>query len=381
MRGQEMMNRHLGKRTTRPLRCAMRDAMVTRRDVGVGFGVSVGLVGAITLLFGFSANASQPGDARAGARNGDAISVTPEARIESILAAPFRGDPDNDAVFFLDDHEDAVRAIGKDAVPTLVRALRSDSSDARLKAILCLSVLGPDASPAVNALRPFLESRVDEDAYWTIICLGEIGKEASTAVPDLLSLLAHPQGCPFWEQVGETIAIIASENGKLPEGVGELLSHKSPGARQGALFALGECGTLAEPVIPKIIAALGDKHLLARIHAAVALGKINRRPDLVVPALAKALGDPKPSVFCAAASALGNFGSAASVAVPRLVELLSSRISAVRVETATALGKIGPAARAAIPALTKLSRDENVSVRQAAQKALDSIRSGTPRSR
>ncbi len=348
------------------------------RSVVVCFWASVALVRAITLVFGCSANAPQPGDARAGARNEDAVSATPEARIETILAAPFRGDPDSHAVFFLDDHEDAVRAIGKDAVPTLVRALRSDSSDVRLKAILCLSVLGPDASPAVSDLRPLLESRVDEHAYWTIICLGEIGKEASAAVPDLLSLLAHPQGCPFWEQVGETIAIIASENGKLPEGVEKLLSHKNPGARQGALFALGECGALAEAVIPKIIAALGDPHVLVRIHAALALGKINRRPDIAIPALVKGLGDSKSSVSCAAASALGEFGSAASVAVPRLVELLSSRISVVRYEAATALGKIGPAARAAIPALTKLSRDENEAVRQAAQKALDSIRSGRP---
>jgi len=301
------------------------------------------------------------------------LSPSPEERIQQILLTPFRGDPDSHAVFFLDDYEDAAREIGKAGVPTLVRALESADSQLRLKAVLCLIVIGPDAAPAVKALRPLLTSRVDRQAYWTIICLGEIGKASMAAVPDLLALLKHPRGCPFWEQIGETVGQIAIKNGRLPKGLGELLNHKSPGARQGALFALGECGKSAEPLVPKIIAMLRDRHVLVRIHAALALGKIKRRLELTIPALVKAFDDPKASVRIAAARAIGDFGKDASSAVPHLIKLLGSPISRVRYEAAVSLGKIGPAGGAAMPALKAALSDENESVRQAAQKALESL--------
>jgi HEAT repeat protein len=304
----------------------------------------------------------------------DRPTASPQVRIRTILAKPFRGDPDNHAVFFLDDHEDQIREIGKAGVPTLVRALESADSEVRLKAVLCLSVLGADAAPAVNMLRPLLKSRVDRQAYWTIICLGEIGKASIAAVPDLLSLLKHPRGSPFWEQIGEAIGRIAIKNGRLPEGLSELLNHKRPGARQGALFALGECRALTGPFIPNIIVSLRDRHLLVRIHAALALGKIRQRPELAIPALRRALYDPKASVRGAAATAIGDFVVTAAGAVPDLINLLRARSPQVRVQAATALGKIGPAARAAIPALEKALKARERPVRQAAQRALDSIR-------
>lgn len=194
-----------------------------------------------------------------GKKSSEQVPPSPDERIHQILLTPFRGDRDNHAVFFLDDHEQAIREIGEGGVPFLVRALGDTDSEVRLKAVLCLTVLGPDAAPAVKALRPLLKSRTDRQAYWTIICLGEIGKASAAAVPDLLSLLKHPRACPFWEQIGQTIGRIAVESGKLPAGLSELLNHKSPGARQGALFALGECGKSAEPLVPKIVAMLRDR--------------------------------------------------------------------------------------------------------------------------
>jgi HEAT repeat protein len=309
------------------------------------------------------------------------LALSPEARIKKILATPFRGGPDEHAVLFLDEHEEAIRQIGNAAVPALVRALQDESADARLKAVLCLVALGPDAAPAVENLRPLLRSRADRQAYWTIICLGEIGKESVKAVPDLLSLLKHPQGCPFYEQIGESIGRIAKESGKLPDGLAELLNDKRAGARQGALFALGECGQLAEPLVPKIIAMLRDDHVLVRIHAARAVGRIKPRPHIAIPALVKALDDPKPSVRIAAASAIGDFGKDASTAVPRLIELLGSPMSQVRYEAGAAIGRIGPAANAAIPALKEAVKDRNQPVSQAAKKALDLIRGLEPEAR
>jgi len=298
---------------------------------------------------------------------------SPQARIQSILAEPFRGPSERHCVLFLDDHEDIIREIGKEGVPSLVGALKEDDPDVRLKAILSLSVLGGDAAPAVNALRPLLKSRKDRQAYWTIICLGEIGRASAAALPDLLSLLKHPRSCPFWQQIGEAVADIGIESGRVPEGLPEWLSDSNPVARYTALFALGECGALAEPLLPEIIASLHDPHLLVRIHAALSLGKIGRHPELALPALRKTLDDAKPSVRCAAATAIGDFGPEAADAVPQLIELLGFPISRVRAEAATALGKIGPEAGRAVPGLTKLLEDEYSTVRRAAAEALDKV--------
>ena len=297
-----------------------------------------------------------------------------QARIQSILAEPFVGPPERHCVSFLEDHEDIIREIGREGVPLLVRTLGEDDPDLRLKATLCLSVLGADAAPAVNALRPLLKSRRDRQAYWAIICLGEIGKASAPAIPDLLSLVKHPRGCPFWQQVGEAIARIGIDNRRLPEELSELLSDSNPAVRQTALFTLGESGALAGPLLPGVLASLHDAHLLVRIHAALSLGKIRQRRDITLPALVKALDDPKPSVRCAAATAIGDFGSEAADLVPELIKLLRYPISRARADAATALGKIGPEAKHAIPVLTELLTDDYPAVRRAAAEALRKIR-------
>ncbi len=301
----------------------------------------------------------------------------PASRIQSILSDPFRGSPHEEDTLFLERHESAIRQIGKEGLPFLIRALSQRDADLRLKALLCLTALGPDAAPAVNAIRPLLKSRKDRQAYWAIVCLGEVGGPSMPAVPNLLSLLKHPDGCPFWETISEAIGRIAKENNLLPDGLSDLLNHKSPGARHAVLFALGECGPLAEPLLRQAIARLADPGLLVRVHAALALGKIRRRPEFSIPALLNALQDPKPSVRCAAAAAIGKFGPEAEVAVPKLMEMLRSPISLVRADAAAALGKIGPKAAAALPALTIALEDRARHVREAAAKALDSIRKDT----
>ncbi len=298
---------------------------------------------------------------------------TPGARIESILAEPFLGPPARQAILFLDDHEEVVRGIGKDGVPYLARALGNDEPDVRLKATLCLSVLGSDAAPAVDALRPLLRGRKDRQAYWTIICLGEIGKASAPAIPDLLLLLEHPRGCPYSQQIGEAVAQVGLDGSQLPQELSQWLSHGNPGVRQTALFALGESGELARPVLPAIIASLDDPHLLVRVHAARSLGNLRQEREVTLPALLRALNDPKPSVRCAAAMAIGDFGSEAAGAVPELIKLLKHPRSRVRGDAARALGKIGPKAKQAEPLLRKLLADGYPRVREAAAVALRSV--------
>ncbi len=305
-----------------------------------------------------------------GLRSGRSRLPERSASIQAILSQPLRGPHDAECALFLDDHQDSVRQIGKDALPFLIQALGSEDEETRLKALLCLSALGKDAAPAVSALRPLLESRTDRQAYWTILCLGDIGKASLPAAPDLFSLLKHPQGCPFWEPIGETVGRIASETGNLPDGLRELLTHENSGARHGALFALGECGALAEPVIPEMVASLRDPHLLVRIQAASSLSKMRRCPDIVLPALREALDDPKPSVRCAVAKAIGDFGSEAAVAAPELVRLLQSPVPQLRMEAAVALGKIGPSPREAVPALIGALSDSRPEVRRSSAEAL-----------
>ena len=336
-----------------------------------GRPIAVAVVAAVGLGLGYWVRSvlSPPDSCRSSHFPGS----SPKVRIRSILTKPFRGPTDRHCVFFLDDHEDIIREVGREGVPFLARALEDDEPDVRLKATLCLSVLGADAAPAVDALRPLLQSRKDRQAYWTIICLGDIGKASVPAVRDMLSLLRHPRGCPFWQQIGEAVAQISVASEKLPRGMSDLLSDPNPGVRQTAIFALGETGTLAGPLLPGIIASLGDPHLLVRVNVARSLGRLGQRPEVSLPALREALHDPKPSVRCAAAAAIGDFGSRADAAIPELIQLLRHGSSRVRAEAARALGKIGPDAKQAVPGIRRLFADQYPGVRRAALGALARI--------
>ena len=203
---------------------------------------------------------------------------------------------------------------GKDVVPALIKALKSDEEMMPYFAVEALGQLGPAAEEAIPALLEMIK----HDDFWFVAdrAAEALGKIGPAAVPLLL----------------------------------EALNNSNEAVRAHAAEALGGVGDGGHVAIPKLIAALKhDEDAGVRAAAARALGEMAGGNAEAVSALIEALSDSDRNVRGAAVRALGRVGSKAKAAVAALVALLD------KVECNEAIyrtfGAIGPDAKAAIPVL------------------------------
>jgi len=92
--------------------------------------------------------------------------------------------------------------------------------------------------------------------------------------------------------------------------------------RSYVLVALANIGPSAEPATPLLLHTLVSTNFLWRECAAHALGEIHANAPVVVPALIPGLRDPEDKVRAASVEALAEFGTAAKSAMPELLALL-----------------------------------------------------------
>jgi len=207
--------------------------------------------------------------------------------------------------------DDAVRHLGTNCIPILLRMIRQKDSPAKLWLVAFAQKHGltkrihfvPAAERNVAASRAF-------------IALGDIAKDA---VPALVKMY--------------------DEN----------LSAESRGAIEDAL---GWIGPAAKSAIPLLVRATTNANPRVRANALWALGEIHAEPELCVPRLTQALNDSDDWARLSAAHALGMFGTDAKSAVPALTEMtnvsiiLSKGIASTRLdamlEARRALDKISP---------------------------------------
>lgn len=176
----------------------------------------------------------------------------------------------------------AVRNIGTNAIPTLLRMLRETNSPSTLKMIafsqrfdLPLSTVLPKVAKDENhlAMRGF---------YW-------LGAEASNAAPELLNI--YHQNISESSQYNALYSLIAvNPPPQCNALLNEALTNRFESVRRTALFQLTP----------------------------------TNQPDVAVPLLIKALGDPLSSTQFLAAHRLIRFGTNALLAVPALVRLACS---------------------------------------------------------
>jgi hypothetical protein len=175
--------------------------------------------------------------------------------------------------------DEAIKAMGTNAIPILLRGLQQHDSRIRLTLWRLLQRCPFIKTPLVP------ESR-DWEAYFGFEALGS---EASNAVPQLIAI---------YERDPSPLVQTA---------VPSILARLGPAAKEAAP-ALLRRGIVHTNAIP-------------RYDAAYALGQIEADPELAVPALIKCLSDPDSLVRGQAAEALGKFGVKAKAAVPALLEL------------------------------------------------------------
>ena len=259
--------------------------------------------------------------------------------------------------------EHAIRNIGQDAVPELLRMLRKTDSpiDKKLHflfaklpilrepqpAWICnhnaaegFRILGADAKEAVpEVIKVFIEDISPESRFAAAVALRGIGPSASNALPALL----------------------------------EATTNLNSGVRANAAFALGGVTVSTDATIAALIRCLDDPDLLVRKMAIRSLGDFGANASEALPYLGQEAVAPMSRNRLEAIAAIGRIAAGPEEAVPSLIRCLRDTNAIVREAATDALAAFGSQARAAIPLLTEMQNDPNPKVVAAANRALETI--------
>ncbi|MBI3415975.1 MAG: HEAT repeat domain-containing protein [Verrucomicrobia bacterium] len=224
----------------------------------------------------------------------------------------------------------AIRAMGTNTLPFLIRYLRSKDPPFHIQVVRWRAKLH------------LLGDKVDYATFWhrrAATACGELGADGEAAFPAMVEAMNDYQAA---SDVGDALSRM------MPKSVPVLTNVLLKGnvtARCRAADALTTAFSLAaveEMGRTALLNALNDPDPGPRATAASAFQFWNTRLDLIVPVLARALSDPDPSVRGNAATSLGNFGNAARPAVPMLLKLLQDTNDYPRKRSAEMLLKIDP---------------------------------------
>jgi HEAT repeat protein len=248
-------------------------------------------------------------------------------------------------------------ARGVEAADPLATALGDENADIRSGATQALAGMGTVAIPVLNQA---LMSQDPNVRYGAITALGQIGKDASGSITALMKSFGTAQS------VSERIAIIDAST-RIGPNDPQVLSLLQAclvvkDFRQEAMRALGDIGSDASAVVPRILPFLEDQDPQVRFETIVCLGAIGPAEG-VVDGIAKLLKDADSKNRSKAAQVLGNLGTAASGATSALADVLSDSEGDVRKTAAKSLGQMFPDSAPAIPKLIKTLQDKDPQVR------------------
>jgi HEAT repeat protein len=258
---------------------------------------------------------------------------------------------------------EALRSIGTNAIPTLLKMMResdgwSSNYTLRRLALKC---------GFLDQLPP-LASDLNSEACEGLKLLGDDAKEA---VPALVEIFEENIS-----QASQVCAINALED-MGPAGGAALpaflraTTNSNPTIRCNTLVGLGGLSVPTEAVLPALLNALGDANYSVQVCAIKSLGWRGETAAAAVPALAGMATNTNYVVRSCTLEALGRIHSQLEVTLALLINGLAdsrTRMSAIR-----ALERLGEEARPAEAALKKLLGDQDFQVRAAAERALRAI--------
>jgi HEAT repeats len=214
-------------------------------------------------------------------------------------------DPDDAARELTPGAKQAIRQLGTNAIPLLLRKLRAKDSPFKVKLFALAQkqhVIKVSYTPA--KLQPWQGAEGFQ----------VLGADGKSAVPALIEL--YSQDNSDFEALYCLSASLASI---APD---------------------------AKAAVPVLIHRLGHTNFLVRFGAACALGQIHSEPQVVVPALISRLSDQSHDVRREAAAALSKFGLEAKTALPALTRLLADSDAGVSGMAKIAIDVIDPEAAA-----------------------------------
>lgn len=241
----------------------------------------------------------------------------------------------------------AVRAIGKDALPTLLRLAHTRDTlprqalfdlfqryhwlgfrtqrfeDIHLKAAYGFLVLGPEAKSALPELISMLDDPASEVQIVAAFAIGKIGPDGAPAIPALQRLITN--------------SLSANPTRKF-----------STDERSVPAYALGAMGPAARRALPQLELLRKDSDLFVRATAEAACIKIS---GTGLDAIFEPLKEPPPTNWAFAAEAIQFLGTNAAPAIPLLIPALQNTNASVRNTALLALSAIHMSPETTIPAI------------------------------
>jgi HEAT repeat protein len=264
----------------------------------------------------------------------------------------------------LDDEKEYVRNSAEEAL-NAVSPIESETA---------LGRVAPGDEKAIEALGLALAGDPDVDVRNAAArCLGWMGPQAAAAVPVMIRALNDGDGT-VRVHVMVGLGRIGLVDGSVAP-VLKTIAERDPSAdfRIWAIRALGLMGGESSIVVPTLLKMLDDANGDIRNAAAYQLGEI-RTTGVVLPALPGKLNDGKPTERSLAAFTLGMLGrEVATEALPALIRALRDEDDEVRKGAVTSLMEFGEAAAAAAPALRAALDDRCPAIRSDAELALKCI--------
>jgi HEAT repeat protein len=255
--------------------------------------------------------------------------------------------------------QEALIAIGKPAVPHLLRLLQDEAADVRQAVAGVLGQIG--AHESVADLSALLPSEEPEVIVTVVAALGSIGSPA--AFDALLPLLGHSNAAVRHAAVS---AINSIAHPSTAARIVDLLSDRSSLVRECAVRIAGYFGYA--DCLDRVLALLGDES--AHVRRAVAEHLPYYDDGRVIGALDRVLQDPDVSVRAAAARSLAHVD--AERGMPLLTQALRDSDGRVRYHAVQTIGT--HKLRSFAPALRELlAGDASMPVRIACAIALGEL--------
>ncbi len=255
-----------------------------------------------------------------------------------------------------EEAELALDAMGVQALPDLVRALRIRESRTLVQVASYLNSLLPSLKWDPGSARI-----LRRQAATAIARLGPKAAVAAAPLTDLLST-SDPDLLREVELALRRLGLQA-----VPVLVWAT-RDPNPTVRARAVGLLGNGGDLkpsTEPILDALFPVMSDSEELVRLHVVASISEYTNNPGRALPQLSKALEDPAPKVRAAGAKAVSRFGSRAVSVLPSVRERMKDESAEVRLAAAMAAWSIARTTVDTVPILIRTLEDPDLRWRAA----------------
>jgi HEAT repeat protein len=230
--------------------------------------------------------------------------------------------------------ENAIRTMGTNSIPFLLKWIRYEPPSWLEKADSTLERLTPD-SVYNSMMRPFRQS------FYAAKAFELLGTNATAAIPELTRLMHATNNVHSSSLAAIAMGSMGIE--ALPPLLHSLAQPHPPSSVFRAISSMGYLGTNTMAAIPILIehTRQNDHHVAQ--DAIRCLGRLELEPQTVVPVLTNLLGATNEQALrLSALYALKHFGSRATSAIPAILRVTTDADDRIRSGATNALLEIAP---------------------------------------